>query len=62
MKLKTNQPLFQLNEHLMNHFEPVKSFYKYAQEHNMKLMIKHNNIINIIKQSFIQEYNFRYCS
>ncbi len=23
----------------------------------MKLMIKHNNIINIIKQSFIQKFN-----
>ncbi len=57
MKLKTNQPL---NEY--NHFELVKSFYKYAYEHKMKLMIKNNNIINIIKQSFIQELNFRYCS
>ncbi len=40
------------------YFEPVKT-YKYALEehfeHKMKLMIKHNNIIYIIKLSCIQE-------
>ncbi len=41
------------------HFEPVKPFNKYALEehfeHKMNLVIKHNNIIYIIKQSCIQE-------